>query len=87
MRLLQPVVLARSTRSALRRDKAVLPALRKQLLATAPDDGTEVPPVQLERIRVRTLVTLVATILAGYLLIVQLGRVNFATLFREANPL
>ena len=48
---------------------------------------TEVPPVQLERIRLRSLVTLVATILAGYLLIVQLGRVNFATLLRQANPL
>ena len=85
--LLQPVVLARSTRSALRRDKEVLPALRKRLLATAPDDATEVPPVQLERIRLRTLVTLVATILAGYLLIVQLGRVNFATLLSKADPL
>ena len=85
--LLQPVVLARSTRSALRRDKEVLPALRKRLLATAPDEATEVPPVQLERIRLRTLVTLVATILAGYLLIVQLGRVNFATLLRQASPL
>ena len=74
--LLQPVVLARSTRSALRRDKEVLPALRKRLLATAPDDAAEVPPVQLERIRLRTLVTMVATVLAGYLLIVQLGRVT-----------
>ena len=85
--LLQPVVLARSTRSTLRRDKDVLPALRKRLLATAPQDATEAPPVQLERIRLRTLVTLVATILAGYLLIVQLGRVNFATLLRQADPL
>ena len=85
--LLQPVVLARSTRSALRRDKEVLPALRKRLLATAPDDAAEVPPVQLERIRLRTLVTMVATVLAGYLLIVQLGRVDFATLLRQANPL
>jgi uncharacterized membrane protein YbhN (UPF0104 family) len=85
--LLQPVVLARSTRSTLRRDKDVLPALRKRLLATAPDDAPEVPPVQLERIRLRTLVTLVATVLAGYLLIVQLGRVNFGTLLSQANPL
>ena len=85
--LLQPVALARSTRSALRRDKDVLPALRKRLLATAPQDAPEVPPVQLERIRLRTLVTLVATILAGYLLIVQLGRVNFETLLRQASPL
>ena len=85
--LLQPVALARSTRSALRRDKDVLPALRKRLLATVPQDAAEVPPVQLERIRLRTLVTLVATILAGYLLIVQLGRVNFETLLRQASPL
>ncbi len=85
--LLQPVALARSTRSTLRRDKDVLPALRKRLLAAAPRDAPEVPPVQLERIRLRTLVTLVATILAGYLLIVQLGRVNFATLLRQASPL
>ena len=41
--LLQPVVLARSTRSALRRDKDVLPALRKRLLATAPHDGGRGP--------------------------------------------
>jgi uncharacterized protein (TIRG00374 family) len=85
--LLQPVVLARSTRSALRRDKDVLPALRGRLLATDPHDGAEVPPVQLERIRLRSLITLVATILAGYLLIVQLGRVNFETLLRQAAPL
>ena len=85
--LLQPVALARSTRSALRRDKDVLPALRKRLLAAVPQDAAEVPPVQLERIRLRTLVTLVATILAGYLLIVQLGRVNFETLLRQASPL
>ena len=85
--LLQQVALARSTRSALRRDKDVLPALRKRLLAAAPQDAPEVPPVQLERVRPRTLVTLVATILAGYLLIVQLGRVNFATLLSKANPL
>jgi uncharacterized membrane protein YbhN (UPF0104 family) len=85
--LLQPVALARSTRSALRRDKDVLPALRKRLLATAPQDAPEVPPVQLERIRLRTLVTMAATVLAGYLLIVQLGQVDFGTLLSKANPL
>jgi hypothetical protein len=85
--LLQPVALARSTRSALRRDKGVLPELRKRLLAGAPQDAPEVPPVQLERIRLRTLVTMAASVLAGYLLIVELGRVNFATLLNKANPL
>ena len=47
--LLQPVVLARSTRKALRRHRDVLPALRTRLLAAVP--GAEVAPVRLERIR------------------------------------
>ncbi len=84
--LLQPVVLARSTRAYLRRHKAVLPALRQRLLAEAPADGAAAPPVQLERIRPRSLVTLVATILAAYLLIGQLARVNVTSLLRSADP-
>src|SRR5580704_19683241 len=64
--LLQRVALARSTRAALRRRKDVLPALRKRLLAAVP--GGEVAPVQLQRIRLRSLVTLVATVAAVYLL-------------------
>ena len=67
--LLQPVVLARSTRHALRRRRAVLPALRKALLAAVPaDEADDVTPVQLERIRPRALVTLVASVAASYLL-------------------
>src|SRR5262249_60743265 len=37
--LLQPVVLARSTRKALRRHRDVLPALRAKLLAAVPGGG------------------------------------------------
>jgi uncharacterized protein (TIRG00374 family) len=84
--LLQPVVLARSTRAFVRRHRDILPGLRKGLLAEAPADGPEVPPVQLERIRLRSLVTLVATVLAVYLLSSELARVNFGTLLRAANP-
>ncbi|HEY7882026.1 MAG TPA: hypothetical protein VID31_14320, partial [Streptosporangiaceae bacterium] len=43
--LLQPVVLYRSTRVAVRRHRDVLPALRKQLLDVAP--GEDAPPVRL----------------------------------------
>ena len=47
--LLQPIVLYRSTRAAVRRRKDVLPELRKQILAAAP--GEDAPPVRLERVR------------------------------------
>ena len=70
--LLQAVALSRSTRHALRRRRSVLPALRKRLLAHVP--GGEVVPVQLERIRLRTLVTMVASVVAAYLLAGELRR-------------
>src|SRR5580693_8744198 len=70
--LLQRAALARSTRAALRRRRDVLPALRQRLLAAVP--GGEVAPVQLQRIRLRSLVTLVATVAAVYLLAGELAR-------------
>jgi len=84
--LLQPVVLARSTRATVRRRKDILPKLRGELLAEAPG-GPEPPPVQLERIRLRSLVTLVGVILAAYLLTSELARVNLGPLLRHADPL
>jgi uncharacterized membrane protein YbhN (UPF0104 family) len=81
--LLQPVALARSTRKALRHRRDVLPALRTRLLAAAP--GAEVAPVQLERIRLRTLVTLVASVAAVYLLAGELTRASLGDVLRSAN--
>ena len=81
--LLQPVVLARSTRKALRRHKAVLPTLRKLLLAAVP--GVEVAPVRLERIRLRTLVTMVAGAAAVYLLAGELARASLGSTLRQVN--
>jgi uncharacterized membrane protein YbhN (UPF0104 family) len=81
--LLQPVALARSTRAALRRRRDVLPDLRARLLAAVP--GGEVTPVQLERIRFRTLVTMVATLAATYLLAVELARASLASVLRSAD--
>jgi len=80
--LLQPVVLHRSTRTALRRRKDVLPALRKRLLSS-PD--SQVMPEQLERIRPRTVVTLVASIIAAYLVIGEFNRVSFGKVLRESD--
>jgi uncharacterized membrane protein YbhN (UPF0104 family) len=81
--LLQPIVLHRSTRAALRRRRDVLPELRKQLLAAAP--GEDAPPVRLERVRPRTIVTLIASLIAGYLLLGQLGRVSLLSTLRSAD--
>ncbi len=81
--LLQRVALARSTRAALRRRRDVLPALRRRLLAAVP--GAEVVPVRLERIRFRSLVTLVATVAAAYLLAGELARVSLGHVLRVAD--
>jgi glycosyltransferase 2 family protein len=81
--LLQPVALAPATRKALRQRRDVLPAVRKQLLAAVP--GGEVTPVQLERIRPRTLVTLVATVAALYLLAGELARASLGSVLRSAD--
>ena len=81
--LLQPVVLARSTRKALRRHRDLLPALRTKLLAAVP--GAEVAPVRLERIRARTLLTMVAGAAAVYLLAGELARASLSSTLREAN--
>jgi len=81
--LLQPVVLYRSTRAAVRRRRDVLPALRKQLLDAAP--GEDAAPVRLERVRPRSIVTLIASLIAGYLLLGQLGRVDLLHTLQAAD--
>ncbi len=87
--LLQPVALHRSTRASLRHHRDILPELRKRILAAAPTDGTASPApaeaVQLERIRPRTVVTLVATIVAVYVVIGQFARVDLAKTLRSAD--
>jgi uncharacterized membrane protein YbhN (UPF0104 family) len=81
--LLQAAALSRSTRMAARRRKDVLPAVRKLLLAAVP--GGEVTPVRLARIRLRTLVTLIASIVAVYLLAAQLAKTSLETVLRTAD--
>jgi uncharacterized membrane protein YbhN (UPF0104 family) len=81
--LLQPVALVRSTRHELRRRRDVLPAVRKVLLAAVPD--AEVTPVQLQRIRPRTLVTFVATVVAVNLLAAELAKNSIGSVLRAAD--
>jgi glycosyltransferase 2 family protein len=81
--LIQPVVLHRSTRAAARHHKDVLPALRRLLRPAVL--GPETAPVQLERIRLRTLVTLVAVVFAAYLLAIDLTKTSFSHVLRHAD--
>jgi glycosyltransferase 2 family protein len=81
--LLQPIVLYRTTRAAVRRRKDVLPELRKQILAATP--GEDAPPVRLERVRPRTVVTLIASLAAAYFLLGELGRVSLLSTLRTAD--
>ncbi len=81
--LLQPVALRRRTRVAIRQHKNVLPALRKRLLGTTRDD--QIAPVQLERVRLRTLITLGAGVAAAYILIGQLSRVSLGTVLANSD--
>jgi uncharacterized membrane protein YbhN (UPF0104 family) len=81
--LLQPIVLYRSTRAAVRRRKDVLHELRKQILAATP--GEDAPPVRLERVRPRTVVTLIASLAAAYFLLGELGRVSLLSTLRSAD--
>jgi uncharacterized membrane protein YbhN (UPF0104 family) len=81
--LLQPVALHRTTRAALRRRKDVLPALRNQLTGDSPEG--EVPPVQLERFRLRTILTLVIGVVAADILVGQLTKLSFGDLLRHAD--
>ena len=81
--LIQPVVLYRTTRIAASRHKQVLPALRKGLLAAAP--GPEGAPVQIERIRLRNVLTLVAAVFAAYILAVDLTKTSFSQALRQAD--
>lgn len=81
--LLQPVALYRSTRKTLRQHREILPSLRARLLSEAP--GGEVPAGKLERVRLRTLVSLVAGVAAAYVLAGEVARADIASLIRHAD--
>jgi uncharacterized membrane protein YbhN (UPF0104 family) len=61
----------------------VLPSLRTKLLAAVP--GAEVTQVRLERIRFRTLLTMVASVAAAYLLAGELARASLGSVVHEAR--
>lgn len=86
--MLQPVVLTRTTRTAVRKSKDLLQRIREQILAYQPQ-ATRVPePVKLERLRPRTLLTVAAGLVAAYLVLYQLASSNlsFSKILSAASP-
>ncbi|MFG2824104.1 lysylphosphatidylglycerol synthase domain-containing protein [Kitasatospora sp. NPDC048365] len=65
--LLQPIALPRATRAALRPHRELTAELRAEVQRHLPQAPSE--PVRLERLRPRTLLTVAAGMLAGYLLL------------------
>jgi glycosyltransferase 2 family protein len=61
----------------------VLPTLRKRFVGSSPD--VEVPPEQLERVRPRGVITLVAAVFAAYILLGEFHQHDFATVLRQAD--
>jgi uncharacterized protein (TIRG00374 family) len=81
--LLQKVVLSRSTRTALRRDKRLLSDVRERIRVLRPEIAAE--PAQLDRFSPRTLISVIAGMLGAYLLLSQLGNVDVVSLASNAD--
>ena len=81
--VLQRVALSGPTRAALRGNKDLLKELRAELLTINPQ--VDIQPIDLERLKPRTVVTLILGTVAGYLLLSQLARVNVTEVVQEAD--
>ncbi|EWT00613.1 membrane protein [Intrasporangium oryzae NRRL B-24470] len=82
--LLQPLALTRTTRRALKEHKGLLGSLRDEIQRRRPPEEV-VEPVELRRVTLRGLVTVVGGGVAAYLLLTQLAQVDLATVVATAN--
>ena len=81
--VLQRVALSSPTRAALRGSKDLLNDLRAALLTINPT--VEIEPIDLERLKPRTVFTLILGTVALYLLLSQLAQVNVAEVIASAD--
>lgn len=82
--LLQPLALTRPTRVALKEHTDLLDSLREEIQRRRPTEDA-VEPVELRRVTVRGLVTVVGGGVAAYLLLTQLAKVDLGKVIAEAN--
>jgi uncharacterized protein (TIRG00374 family) len=81
--VLQRVALSGTTRASLRERKDLLNDLRAELLTINP--AVDVEPIDLERLKPRTVFTMMLGTVAAYLLLSQLAQVDIAEVIAEAD--
>lgn len=81
--LLQRIALTRETRAAVSKNKELLPALREQIVALKPQ--VEVEEVRLERFKPQTLITIIASAFAAYIVLSQFTKINIVEVVTTAK--
>ncbi len=81
--LMQPVALNAATRAALSEHRDLLAALRDEAIARAPEPSAD--QVRLERLRPRSVISIVAATFAVYVLAGQLGDVDYRTIISSLD--
>jgi len=82
---LQLVALGATTRELVKENRELLTTLRNAILADLPETASDIEQIDIERIKPRTLLTVIAGSIAAYLLLTQLGKVNLGEVFRTAD--
>ncbi|MDQ6715390.1 MAG: flippase-like domain-containing protein [Actinomycetota bacterium] len=82
--LLQTVALTRTTRVALKEHKNLLSNIREEIVALRPSQE-RIEPVELRRVTIRGLVTVLAGGVAAYIVLTQLARVDFGQVLSSAQ--
>ena len=82
--LLQPIAMTPTTRAALKEDKGLLGALRDEIHRRRPTEEA-VEPVELRRVTLRGLVTVIGGGVAAYLLLTQLAQVDLPNVIANAS--
>jgi hypothetical protein len=81
---LQKFALSAGAREQLSARRGLLAKVRSQVSALAPERESE--EVRIERLRPRSVLTLIAGTVAAYVVVGQLGHVNLRTVFDQARP-
>lgn len=81
--VLQPLALTPETRRAVRARKQVLKSLRTLLEELVPDGQVE--QINIKRLSLKWIFTIVAGTVAAYILLAELGQINVIDLFSQAN--
>ncbi len=81
--VLQPIALTRETRDMIRHDSGLIESVREAIQGHTQLDATEL--IRVERVQPKTILSIVAILVAGYLIVGQLSSVNLISLLSSAR--